>query len=65
MSHVIPSQLFQVLKSDCWNCNVFWGAKKSKGTQITCDFWRGVRLGVGLRWGEAPYRRLGPGGQGS
>ena len=58
MSHVIPSWLFQVLKSDRWNCNVFWGAKKSEGTQITCDFWggRGRRPGVGLRWGETPYR---------
>ena len=44
MSHVIPLWLFQVLKSDRWNCNVFLGPKKSEGTQITCDFWRGVRL---------------------
>ena len=63
MSHVIPLWLFQVLKSDRWNCNVFWGAKKSEGIQITCDFWGGVRLGAGegearagLRWGEAPHR---------
>ena len=67
MSHVIPLWLFQVLKSDRWNCNVFSGPKKSEGTQITCDFWRGARpggdeaggrgeAGAGLRWGEAPYR---------
>ena len=68
MSHVIPSLLFQVLKSDRWDCNVFWDAKKSEGTQITCDFWGRGEAGVvwaGLRWGEAPYRGLGPGGQGS
>ena len=41
MSHVIPLSLFQVLKSDRWNCNVFWDPKKSEGTQITCDFWEG------------------------
>ena len=45
MSHVIPSRLFQVLKSDRWNCNVFSYPKKSEGTQITCDFWRGARPG--------------------
>ena len=45
MSHVIPSRLFQVLKLDRWNCNVFSGPKKSEGTQITCDFWRGARPG--------------------
>ena len=41
MSHVIPLWLFQVLKSDRWNCNVFLSPKKSEGTQITCDFWGG------------------------
>ena len=41
MSHVIPLWLFQVLKSDRWNCNVFSDPKKSEGTQITCDFWGG------------------------
>ena len=49
MSHVIPSRLFQVLKSDRWNCNVFSGPKKSEGTQITCDFWEdevGARLRI-------------------
>ena len=46
MSHVIPLWLFQVLKSDRWNCNVFWGTKKSEGTQITCDFWGGARLRI-------------------
>ena len=67
MSHVIPLWLFQVLKSDRWNCNVFWGAKKSEGAQITCDFWRGrgrgeagTGPGAGLRWGEA-WARLGGG----
>ena len=58
MSHVIPLWLFQVLKSDRWNCNVFLGPKKSEGTQITCDFWRGARPGgdeAGGR-GETPYR---------
>ena len=68
MSHVIPSWLFQVLKSDRWNCNVFWGTKKSEGTQITCDFWEGE---VGARpeaggWVEAGRgsASLGPGGRG-
>ena len=50
MSHVIPSWLFQVLKWDRWNCNVFWGTKKSEGTQITCDFWGGRGRGeTGVR----------------
>ena len=58
MSHVIPLWLFQVLKSDRWNCNVFSDPKKSEGTQITCDFWRGrgsASLGPGGR-GEAGAR---------
>ena len=38
MSHVIPSRLFHDLNCDRWNCNVFSDAKKSEGTQITCDF---------------------------
>ena len=46
MSHVIPLWLFQVLKSDRWDCNVFLSPKKSEGTQITCDFWGGVRLRI-------------------
>ena len=50
MSHVIPLWLFQVLKSDRWNCNVFLGPKKSEGTQITCDFWRGARLRIAGTW---------------
>ena len=55
MSHVIPLWLFQVLKSDRWDCNVFLSPKKSEGTQITCDFWEGE---VGARpeaggWVEA------------
>ena len=45
MSHVIPLWLFQVLKSDRWDCNVFLSPKKSEGTQITCDFWGGRGLG--------------------
>ena len=45
MSHVIPSHVFQTLKSHRWNCNVFLGPKKSEGTQITCDFWGGARPG--------------------
>ena len=49
MSHVIPLWLFQVLKSDRWNCNVFSDPKKSEGTQITCDFWRGARPEAGGR----------------
>ena len=61
MSHVIPLWLFQVLKSDRWNCNVFSGPKKSEGTQITCDFWRGARPGRGR--GEAGAR-LGSRGDG-
>ena len=52
MSHVIPLWLFQVLKSDRWNCKVFLGPKKSEGTQITCDFWRGARSEAG-GWVEA------------
>ena len=50
MSHVIPLWLFQVLKSDRWDCNVFLGPKKSEGTQITCDFWRGARLRIAGTW---------------
>ena len=45
MSHVIPSRVFQGLKSHRWNCNVFLDPKKSEGTQITCDFWGGARPG--------------------
>ena len=53
MSHVIPLWLFQVLKSNRWNCNVFLGPKKSEGTQITCDFWGGRGLGeAGARLGS-------------
>ena len=45
MSHVIPSRVFQILKSHRWNCNVFLDPKKSEGTQITCDFWGGASPG--------------------
>ena len=38
MSHVIPSRVFQTLKSHRWNSAVFSIPMKSEGTQITCDF---------------------------
>ena len=49
MSHVIPSRVFQTLKSHRWNCNVFSISKKSEGTQITCDFYSG---GIRRRFGR-------------
>ena len=64
MSHVIPLWLFQVLKSDRWNCNVFLGPKKSEGTQITCDFWRGARLRIAGTWWPGRGRGRGVPGSG-
>ena len=37
MSHVIPSRVFQTLKSHRWNFAVFSIPMKSEGTQITCE----------------------------